>query len=282
MDTIKFIGKKDSTLQNFLKENHISKRATNRLIKKGIPVNGNLINKNIKIKNGDLIEIPIVDEDIDYDPIKGDINVIYEDDHLIVIDKPSGLTMNSKNQVNLSNYLAYYFKENNIKRKIRLINRLDMNTSGIMLVAKNKYAQSYYQKQIENNNLIKKYIAIVEGELNINKKITINITYDKENKLYYHSDEGVEAITVFKTIENNNKYSLIEANILTGKTHQIRSSCKELGHPIIGDYLYGSTYNLDRFLLHSYYLEFREFLSGKKMTIKSKPCFEKYFKELGF
>ncbi|MGO3018303.1 MAG: RluA family pseudouridine synthase [Anaerococcus sp.] len=282
MDKIKFIGKKDLTLQNLLKENHISKRATNRLIKNGLTVNGKIVKKNIKIKKDDIIEVPIIDERIDYNPIKGEINVIYEDEHLIVIDKPSGITMNSKNQVNLSNYLAYYFKENNIKRKIRLINRLDMNTSGIMLIAKNKYAQSYYQKQIESNNLIKKYIAVVEGSLEIDNKITINISYDKENKLYYHSNEGVEAITVFKTIEKHNKYSLVEANILTGKTHQIRLSCKELGHPIVGDYLYSSTYDLDRFLLHSYYLEFREFLSGKKMIIQSKPDFDKYIKALEF
>src|SRR5699024_6522421 len=129
--------KKDLTLQNLLKENHISKRATNRLIKNGLTVNGKIVKKNIKIKKDDIIELPIIDERIDYNPIKGEINVIYEDEHLIVIDKPSGITMNSKNQVNLSNYLAYYFKENNIKRKIRLINRLDMNTSGIMLIAKN-------------------------------------------------------------------------------------------------------------------------------------------------
>src|SRR5699024_5998515 len=113
MDKIKFIGKKDLTLQNLLKENHISKRATNRLIKNGLTVNGKIVKKNIKIKKDDIIELPIIDERIDYNPIKGEINVIYEDEHLIVIDKPSGITMNSKNQVNLSNYLAYYFKENN-------------------------------------------------------------------------------------------------------------------------------------------------------------------------
>lgn len=280
MSTIKFICKKDISLKEFLKENDISKRAANRLLKEGILINGLTVKGNKKLKASDEIEIPIDDENIDYEPIKGKLDILYEDDNLIIINKPSGLTMNSKNQVHLSNYIAYYFKENDIKRKVRLINRLDMNTSGIMLIAKNKYAQSYYQKEIENNNLVKKYQALVEGSLYINKKVKINIAYDKDDKSYYHRKGGKEAVTIFKTLCLEDDYSLIEAEILTGKTHQIRSSLRELGHPIVGDLLYGSKYDLDRFLLHSYYLEFTEFLSGEKICIKNLPNFDKYITDL--
>lgn len=281
MATIKLICKDTTKIKSFLKKSYISKRATDRLCKNGILVNGKLSTGNIDLKVGDLVEIPIDYEDIDYEPIKGYLDVLYEDDQIIIINKPSGLTMNSKNQVNLSNYIAYYFKEHEIKRKVRLINRLDMNTSGIMLIAKNKYAQSYYQKEIENNQLVKKYLALVEGKLDINQKVKINITYDKENKYYYDSKDGIEAVTIFKSLDIKDKYTLVEANILTGKTHQIRSSLRELKHPIIGDYLYGSKYDMDRFLLHSFYLEFNEFLSGERMVIESMPNFDKYLKEIG-
>ncbi|MDD7306492.1 MAG: RluA family pseudouridine synthase [Peptoniphilaceae bacterium] len=281
MSTIKLISKKEISLKELLKENYISKRASIKLINKGLLINGEISFGNRKLKVGDTVEIPITEENIDYEPIKGKLDILYEDDQIIIINKASGITMNSKNQVNLSNIIAYYFVKNNINRKIRLINRLDMNTSGIMLIAKNKYAQSYYQKEIENNRLVKKYLAIVEGKLEINEKVKINITYDKDNKFYYHSQKGIEAVTIFNTIKANDKYSLVEANILTGKTHQIRASLRHLKHPIIGDYLYGSKYELDRFLLHSYYLEFREFITGQEMIIKSKPDFEKYMKKLG-
>lgn len=281
MATIKLICKNETSLKNFLKDSYISKRASNKLIKNGILINKKISTGNKKLKNGDIVEVPIEDEKLDYEPIKGDLDILYEDEQIIIINKASGITMNSRNQVNLSNIIAFYFKENNIQRKVRLINRLDMNTSGIMLIAKNKYAQSYYQKEIENNRLIKKYLAYVEGRLDIDSKVKINISYDKENKNYYDSKDGLEAITIFKSLEIKDKYSLIEANILTGKTHQIRSSLRELKHPIIGDYLYESSYKLDRFLLHSYYLEFTEFLSGERMIIKSLPDFAPYLNELG-
>lgn len=282
MEVIKIISKSNIKLQRFLEDNNISKRATNKLIKNGIKVNNFSVYKNIEIKKGDIVEIPIEDENVDYEAVEGKLDILYEDSQIIIINKPSGLTMNSKNQINLSNFIAYYFIKNNINRKVRLINRLDMNTSGIMLIAKNKYAQAYYQKQIENNLLTKKYIAIVEGSINIKKKIKINIEYNKENKNYINSKKGVEAITIFKTIENHNEYTILEAEILTGKTHQIRSSLKYLNHPIIGDYLYGSKYKLNRFLLHSYHLEFNEFYTSKRIQIESMPRFQQYISELGF
>lgn len=280
MQKIIFVAKNKETIKEVLKKNFISKRAITKLIKAGIKVNSKIYYKNTILRENDEIEIEIEDENIDYEPIKSDLEVLYEDRNLLIINKNSGITVNSKNMENLSNYLAYYFLENGIKSKIRLINRLDMNTSGIMLVAKNKYAQAYYQKEIEENNLIKKYIAFVEGNLKIDKKFEIKLSYDKENKNYIESENGLKAVTIFKSLENNEKYSKIEAQILTGKTHQIRSSLSSLGHPIIGDYLYGSKIKLDRFLLHSYKLVFNEFLTGEKISVTSNYDFDKYLKNL--
>lgn len=276
MNYIKFTNSKKISLKKFLKEKSISIRAYQDLIRDGIIVNNEVVYKNLSLKKGDVVKIPIEEENLDYNPIKGDLTIVYEDENLIVINKSSGLTVNSKNQVNLANYLAYYFQENNIKAKIRLISRLDMNTSGLMMVAKNKYAQAYYQKQIEDDKIRKKYLAYVEGNLNIDQLYKIKLAYDEASKSYRKSDKGKDAITYFKTLRMYENYSLIECDIKTGKTHQIRSSLETIGFPIIGDKLYGSEYELGRFLLHSYYLEFIEFISQESIILNDFPDFKPF------
>lgn len=276
MKYIKFINSTKIFLKKFLKEKSISIRAYQDLIKNGILVNEKLVFKNIALNKGDIIKIRIEEENIDYEPIKGNLIVAYEDDNLLVVNKPSDITVNSKNQVSLANYIAYYYQENNIKAKIRLISRLDMNTSGLMMVAKNKYAQAYYQKQLEENKIIKKYLSYVAGELYIDKLYKIKLAYDESSKSYRKNSDGKEAITYFKTLESNKNYSKIECDIKTGKTHQIRSSLQNLGFPIIGDLLYGSEYQFERFLLHSYYLQFIEFLSQESIILKDYPDFKPF------
>lgn len=280
---MKYIKFKNSTkifLKKFLKEKSISMRSYQELIKVGIFVNDEPTFKNIALKEGDTIKIFIEDENLDYKPIKGDLKIVYEDDNLLVVNKPSGLTVNSKNQTSLANYLAYYFKENNIKSKVRLISRLDMNTSGLMMVAKNKYAQAYYQKQLEENKIIKKYLAYIKGELNIDELYKIKLAYDELSKSYRKNTAGKEAITYFKSLEIGEEYSIIECDIKTGKTHQIRASLSNLKYPIIGDILYGSEFQFERFLLHSYFLEFKEFLSQESIILEDFPDFKPFLMKL--
>lgn len=263
-------------LKKFLIKHSISARSYSDLIKKGILVNDKAVFNNVQLIDGDIIKIKIEQEEIDYMPIKGDIDIVYEDENIIVLNKPSGLTVNSKNQISLSNYLAYYFQKSNIKAKIRLINRLDMNTSGLMMVAKNKYAQAFYQKEIEENRIEKKYLAYVEGSLNIDALYKIKLMYDENSKSYIENNNGRLAITYFNTQKANAKYSLIECLIKTGKTHQIRASLKNMGHPIIGDVLYGSNYKLERFLLHSYYLAFKEFMTQETIILENIADFKPF------
>lgn len=270
----------EKTIKTLLKNNNFSKRAIDKLLKNGLLHNNKEIKSNIKLKNNDLIKISVDNENLDYEPVKGKLNIKYEDDNLIIISKDSNLTVNSSGQVSLANYIAYYFKENNIKSKVRFINRLDMNTSGLILIAKNSYAQSFYQKEIEDNRLVKKYIAYVEGKLDIDKLYKIKLSYDEESKRYDKAKDGKLAITYFKTLEINEKYSIIECDIKTGKTHQIRSSLRYLSHPIIGDILYGSSFNFKRFLLHSYYLKSKKFLEEETFIVKDYPDFEGFIKQI--
>ncbi|MSS76844.1 RluA family pseudouridine synthase [Anaerococcus sp. AGMB00486] len=277
MESIKFKVDKEISLKKFLLEKSISKRSYKKLINNGLlTIDGNKTERNINLNKGNLVKISIEDENLDYKTIYKKLDILYEDKDIIAVNKEANLTVNSKNQESLSNYIAYYFKENNIRSKIRLINRLDMNTSGIMLIAKNKYAQAFYQGEIEKNNVNKFYISLVDGKLNIDRELKLNINYNSNLKKMELYPEGKEIRTYFKSMKIYNNFSLVESKLLTGKTHQIRLSLSSIGHPILGDKLYGSKYKLDRFLLHSYKLEFSCFRDNKKITILSRPQFDKY------
>lgn len=273
MNYISFKINKDIKVKKFLEKNDFSKRAISDILKTGYIVDGIATSKNQDLKTGDILKIPIEDEDLDYDPIKADLDIVYEDCHIIVVDKASNLTVNSKGQESLANHLAYYFKENNIKSKIRLVNRLDMNTSGLLMVAKNPYSFAYYQRQIEDNNFFKYYLAVVDGNVKIDKTLKTNLAYNENMKRYDVANEGKLAISHFKTIDydQKNNISYIKADIKTGKTHQIRSQLSYLDHPIIGDKLYGSNIEMDRFLLHCYEIKFKRFIDRKSIDLKSKP-----------
>lgn len=276
MTYIEFKADRKISLKKFLLDKNISNRAYKKIIKNSILVNDKKIEKNVKLNPDDNIKIIIEDESLNYEPINKELEILYEDQDIIAIDKDANLTVNSKGQESLANYISYYFLKNNIKSQVRFINRLDMNTSGIILIAKNPYAQAYYQKLIENNDFDKEYLALVEGNLEIDKTIFLKINYDENNKKMKIADEGYEIKTYFKNIKLYDKFSLIYCKIFTGKTHQIRISLSNLNHPIIGDKLYGSKYNLERFLLHSYKVSFIRFRDGEKITILSRPNFDKY------
>lgn len=271
MNYISFKINEDIKVKKFLEKNGFSKRAITDIVKTGYIIDDINTSNNQDLKAGDLLKIPIEDEKLDYDPIKGKLDIVYEDCHILVVDKAANLTVNSKGQESLANHLAYYFQENNIKSKIRLINRLDMNTSGLLMVAKNPYAFAYYQKQIEDNNFFKYYLAVVEGNVKIDKTLKTKLDYNENMKRYDVGSEGKLAISHFKTIDydQKNNVSYIRADIKTGKTHQIRSQLSYLGHPIIGDKLYGSKININRFLLHCYEIKFAHFIDYKNIDLVS-------------
>ena len=128
-----------------------------------IHINGHKATPKDVISEGDEIWIAMAKEKIDYEPIELDLHILYEDDDLLIVDKPVGVTVNSKDQVSLANGVAYYFKENGIKRKVRFLNRLDRDTTGCIVIAKSGLAQSLYQQQMDDNTFEKWYMATVEG-----------------------------------------------------------------------------------------------------------------------
>lgn len=273
MKYIKYEVYENTSVRQFLKANNFSKKSIEEILKTGFILNGKKKRKSLELKKGNQLKIIIEDEKIDYDPIEGNLNIIYEDEHSLVVSKDANITVNSKNQISLCNYIAHYFKKSGQESKIRLVNRLDMDTSGLMLIAKNKFSHAFYQKQLEENTMKKKYIALVDGRINIDLLYENKFSYNDEKKNYEPSDNGKISRTYFKTKRIEKDYSIIECEIFTGRTHQIRASLRDLGYPIWGDSLYGSDKKLNRFLLHSYKLEFTSFYEEENIKLKDCPNF---------
>lgn len=279
MRYIKYELSEKTTVRKFLLSKGYSKRSVEAILSEGFLLNNQLSKKSKNLKAGDELFVIIKDENIDYEPVRGNLKIIYEDRDTLVISKDPNITVNSKGQISLANYIANYFKSNNINSKVRFVNRLDMDTSGLILVAKNKYAHAFYQKQIENNEMIKKYIAIVGPNGNLDMLYEEKFSYDEKSKSYVVSEDGKTAKTIFKSLKLLEDRTIVECQILTGRTHQIRASLSSLGYPIFGDKLYESDKNFDRFLLHSYKLSFRNFKDEENIKLVDYPNFISFTEE---
>lgn len=264
-DVITMYAEKDGeTLEDFLYSNGISGRLFRRLFKNNnIYVNGENTRKELLLKEGDTVSLVIEDEKEDTLPQPIPLNIIYEDWDLIVLNKEPYIVVHptKSHQINtISNGLSYYFKENGIKRKIRFVNRLDMNTSGILIVAKSPFAHQQVALQFERNEVEKKYIAVVNGVVEKDEDI-IDLPIGREEERSVKktvTSEGKNAITKYRVIERYKNASLLDVQIFTGKSHQIRVHLNHIGHPIIGDTLYFEpSEKIQRQALHSYYLKFR-------------------------
>lgn len=286
--TLTYIVKSnDISIKQILKEKYeMSEKLIIKLKKeKRILLNSNPVYINHKILEGDILSVNL-DFDENSDGIVPNSNIkfsiLYEDDALLIVDKDVNIPVHPSIlhfEDSLSNGIKYYFEQNNIKRKIRPVNRLDKDTSGIVIFAKNEYIQECLIKQMKNKTFKKHYIAILEGILD-NKEGIINAPISrKEGSIIERCidfEKGARATTHYKVIEENKKLntSKVEFLLETGRTHQIRVHCKYINHPIVGDFLYGTRKeNMDRHLLHCYKLEFIHPISKEQIIIISKEKF---------
>ena len=231
---------------------------------------------NSTISLGDIISFSL-----DYDEDNSNIvatniplNIVYEDDCLLIINKQPNIAIHPSMlhyDNSLSHGFKFYFDSIGLKKKIRPVNRLDRNTSGLVIFAKNEYVQEFLIKQMQNNTFSKEYLAILEGTLD-NKYGTINapIARKKDSIIERCVDEnGDTSITHYKVIKEFNNLSLVNFKLETGRTHQIRVHSSYIGHPILGDDLYGNKSSLIyRQALHSYKISFIHPKTREKM------CFE--------
>lgn len=281
-----------------------------------IHVNGHKATPHTEVSIDDEIWIAMAKEKIDYEPIAMDLHILYEDDDLLIVDKPAGVTVNSKDQVSLANGIAYYFKEHGIKRKVRFLNRLDRDTTGCIVIAKSGLAQSLYQQQMDDNTFEKWYMAIVEGlvesdsdslvlpmdrsidgihyEVNSKGKetrsdftvlhrypdgVVDNSVYNLQNIVdisHENVDSTVNTVDKQGGIVDNSVHNLgnqpctaVAVRLYTGKTHQIRVAFSHIGHPLLGDTLYGAKSTGEPFALRAMKVVFTHMRSGDRITVQA-------------
>lgn len=257
------------------KELNISGRFFRKLIKNNSIYLENKDNKS-KLNEGDFIYIKLEEEDNNYIPQNIPIDILYENFDLIIINKEPNIVVHpTKSHVDntLANALSYYYKTNNINRKIRFVNRLDMDTSGILVIAKNSFGHQQMAVQFDENTIEKKYLAVVDGIVK-NDDGLINEPIGKENEDEIKNKvitDGKECLTYYKVIERYKNASLLELTIKTGRTHQIRVHLSFIGHPIIGDTLYNKVNDIiNRQALHSHYLKFTAPRTKETIEIKAE------------
>lgn len=241
----------DSYLMNEL---DISRSKVEKLIKDGnVTVNGKKIKPSYSVKKGDTIEYEIVEEDMDVEPENIPLDIVYEDNDVIVVNKPNGMVVHpapGNYHGTLVNALMYHFKNlSNINGPLRpgIVHRIDADTTGLLMVAKNDKAHEYLAKQLENKTSHRKYIALVWGVIEEDTgTIDAPVGRDEKNrKRMAVIGSGKEAVTHFKVIKRYKDVTLIECVLETGRTHQIRVHMNYIGHPIVNDPLYGKRKLID-------------------------------------
>ncbi len=266
------------TLADYLKENV---NFSSRLIKLAksadalLSVNGKHRTVRYQVKEHDQITIRFPNEAINTSlkATKLPLDIIYEDDHLIVFNKKAGqVTVPSVNQRenSLSNAILYYYKVNNLPYTVHIVTRLDRDTSGLVLVAKHQYAHSLLAQLQMQGKITRKYTGFITGKLN-EKKSTIDAPIGRSSHSIIEREVtklGDKAITHYEVIKEYDDYSYVQINLETGRTHQIRVHFAYLGHPLVGDDLYGMKSNyIKRQALHSEKLEFTHPITQKKLHL---------------
>ena len=259
------------TITHILRDKlNISSRLLNKLkMNEKILVNDIPVFSNYTVHNGDFIKIKIDFVETDYiTPEKMDIVIIYEDEYLLAVNKPAGIVVHpSANHLSgtLANGVKYYLNNN---KKIRAINRLDRDTSGIVLFAKNEYIQELMIKKVK---IHKEYIAITNGIPKEKSGIIDKPIARKAGSIMERcvSEEGQQAITHYEILKNiNSNLSALKLILETGRTHQIRVHLAYIKAPILGDTLYGNSSELiNRQALHAYKIEFTHPITNKNILI---------------
>lgn len=226
------------------------------------------------LKTGDLLEITLEEEQPSENiiPVCLPLHIIYEDEDLMVIDKPADMPVHPSigNYENtLANAVAYYYKKQGETFIFRCINRLDRDTTGLLIIAKHALSASILSKQMKAREIRRTYLAVCKGQLPAEVGIInapIARKADSAIERCVDFSNGESAVTHYRVRYYQNGYSLVELHLETGRTHQIRIHMQYLGNPLPGDYLYCPDYSkISRTALHSYRLAFCHPITGKRM-----------------
>lgn len=274
-------------------QNDLTRTMLQKLIcEEKILVNGKAEKASYKTKENDVIEIPenIIPKEIELKAEDIPINIIYEDEDIIVVNKPKGMVVHPANgnpDGTLVNALMSICKDSlsGIGGEIRpgIVHRIDKDTSGLLIVAKNDKAHLCLSEQIKNREITKKYVALVRGVIKENDA-TIDMPIgrsNKDRKKMAVRKDGKKAVTHFKVLQRFNGYTYLDIKIDTGRTHQIRVHLSEIGYPIVGDTVYSNGKNpfgVEGQMLHAKSLDFKHPITKEQMHLEA-PLPE-YFKNV--
>ena len=273
-------------------DQEITRTTAQRLIEQGnILVNDKKQKVSYKVSIGDVITIEEEQpQEIELKAQDIPVEIVYEDNDIIVVNKPKGMVVHPANgnpDGTLVNAIMAICKDSlsGIGGEIRpgIVHRLDKDTSGLLIVAKNDKAHVNMSEQIKNHEVKKTYIALVRGIVKENEA-TIDMPIGRSNsdrKKMAVNKNGKNAVTHIKVLERFEKYTLLEVNIETGRTHQIRVHLSHIGYPIIGDYTYSNGKNefgIEGQCLHAKQLEFKHPITEKEMKLEAE--LPQYFREI--
>ena len=239
----------------------------------GLKVNGEIVHADYILKEGDVLTAELRDPGAEKAvlPEEGELNIAYLDEDIIILDKPAPLACQCTPKQPLGTLENRFAKR--FSCAFRPLNRLDKGTSGLMAAAMHPHSCQILQKQLHTEHFIREYLAVVEGRMEGSGVINLPIAKDASAtvKRIIDMEKGQHALTHYSAEENSSRRSIVRLRLETGRTHQIRVHLSHLGHPIVGDFLYGNESSAlpGRFALHSTRISLRHPLSGENIDISS-------------
>ena len=266
-----------TTVLDFLRKKGFSRHilSSMKADKEALTKNGQRIGGREQLLAGDYFRVRLL-ETVDSDgivPVSMPLSILYEDEDILVINKPADMPVHPSigNYTNtLANGVAAYLDAKDEHSPFRCINRLDRDTSGALILAKNAFSAAVLSTQMRNRQIRRTYLAVVEGITPPNGTISAPISRVDDSVIERHVDflRGEPAVTHYERLEVKNEHSLLEIHLETGRTHQIRVHMGYIGHPLPADYLYHPEYDcFKRQPLHSLQLKFRHPVTDKSMCL---------------
>jgi 23S rRNA pseudouridine1911/1915/1917 synthase len=272
------------TINQILRQNYrfSSRFRTKMKYQSLVDLNGSPAPGYLRAEAGDIIGVRLPEETSDFPPENIPLDIIYEDDDLILINKQPGIIVHPTKghpEHTIANAVMYYMQQTGQSFKVRFANRIDMDTTGIIIVARNANAQNDLSNQMRHNSVIKRYIALVEGRID-EDHFTVDLPIGRPDQVSIRrtvmETGGKDAVTEVQVLERFESeeygpHTLVEVVLHTGRTHQIRVHLSHIGHVIAGDELYGGkTELIGRQALHAYHIEFTHPATGEYMTFETE------------